>query len=283
MATGYILYNPHAGQCDWKENLDILQIILDGELQALDITRISNYAVFLRGLEPDDYLILCGGDGTLNRFVNDTGGIAIRQEIFYFPSGNSNDFAHDLGHRKDDDPFPIGAYLKALPRVTVRGKTYRFLNGVGYGIDGYCCQEGDRLQTKPGSQVNYTSIAATGLLLHYKPTAATVTVDGQVRTYQNVWLAPTMFGKFYGGGMTPAPDQDRTAPDRTLSVMVLHDAGKLRTLCMFPEIFKGAHVRHTKYVDILTGHEITVEFDRPTPLQIDGETILGVSSYTARA
>lgn len=36
-------------------------------------------------------------------------------------------------------------------------------------------------------------------------------------------------------------------------------------------------------VDILKGREITVEFDRPTALQIDGETILGVTSYTARA
>jgi hypothetical protein len=32
-----------------------------------------------------------------------------------------------------------------------------------------------------------------------------------------------------------------------------------------------------------TGHEITVEFDQPTPLQIDGETILDVTSYTAKS
>ena len=28
------------------------------------------------------------------------------------------------------------------------------------------------------------------------------------------------------------------------------------------------------------GKDITVTFDRPTPLQIDGETVLGVTSYT---
>ena len=36
-------------------------------------------------------------------------------------------------------------------------------------------------------------------------------------------------------------------------------------------------------VQILTGHEITVRFDRPTALQIDGETILGVTEYSVRA
>ena len=34
---------------------------------------------------------------------------------------------------------------------------------------------------------------------------------------------------------------------------------------------------------MLKGKEITVEFSRPVALQIDGETILNVSSYTATA
>ena len=32
-------------------------------------------------------------------------------------------------------------------------------------------------------------------------------------------------------------------------------------------------------VEVLTGRNIRVEFDRPTPLQIDGETIPNVTSY----
>ena len=51
---------------------------------------------------------------------------------------------------------------------------------------------------------------------------------------------------------------------------------------IFPSIFKGEHVKHTKQVEVLRGHEITVEFDRPTALQIDGETVLGVTSYTVK-
>ena len=40
---------------------------------------------------------------------------------------------------------------------------------------------------------------------------------------------------------------------------------------------------HKNMVAVHTGDEITVEFDRPTPLQIDGETILDVTKYTARS
>lgn len=77
----------------------------------------------------------------------------------------------------------------------------------------------------------------------------------------------------------PTPVQNRMNEEKTLSVMVLHGAGKLKTLMLFPTIFKGKHVRYRKHVDILTGHCIKVEFDRPTPLQIDGETILDVRMY----
>ena len=34
-------------------------------------------------------------------------------------------------------------------------------------------------------------------------------------------------------------------------------------------------------VAVHTGNEITVEFDQPTPLQIDGETVLNVTRYSA--
>ena len=92
-----------------------------------------------------------------------------------------------------------------------------------------------------------------------------------------------MHGRFYGGGMIAAPEQDRQNSNRTVSLMLFHGAGRIRTLRVFPSIFKGEHVKHTKMVAVHTGHEISVEFDRPTPLQIDGETVLDVTRYCVKA
>ncbi len=281
MGIGYVLYNPKAGVGNNVGEIKMLEVIIDAPLKLIDILNVKDYQVFLTGLEPDDFLILAGGDGTLNRFVNATEGIDFHNEVLYFPNGTGNDFAHELGYQKGCAPFPIKEYLQDLPCVVVKGKKYRFINGVGYGIDGYCCEVGDELKNISGKKVNYTSIAVKGLLFHYKPTKARVTVDGKTHTYDKVWMAPTMNGKFYGGGMMPTPNQDRKGKEKTLSVMVLHDSGKLKTLCAFPSLFKGEHIKHTDIIEVLTGHDITVEYDRPTALQIDGETVLGVTSYTA--
>ena len=59
--------------------------------------------------------------------------------------------------------------------------------------------------------------------------------------------------------------------------------GTLKTLMVFPSIFKGEHVKHTEMVAVHTGKEIEVSFDHPCALQIDGETVLNVTSYRVKA
>lgn len=110
-----------------------------------------------------------------------------------------------------------------------------------------------------------------------------ITVDGKEYSYKKVWLAPTMHGRFYGGGMMNAPNQVRNNPDGTLSVVIMYGSGKLKTLMVFPSIFKGEHISHTEMVEVLTGRDITVHFDAPTALQIDGETIKNVTEYSVKA
>lgn len=277
----HILYNPLAGN-NIKDKLSVLSVIYREEMKTHDLTKLD-YAEFFSYLDENDTVILCGGDGTLNNFVNRTLGMDIRCEVLYYALGTGNDFLHDVGKTIQDNPFSIKEYIKDLPEVEVNGKTYRFINNVGFGIDGYCCEVGDiqkKASTKP---VNYTAIAIKGLLFHYKPTSATIIVDGKEYKYKKVWLAPTMKGRFYGGGMMAAPEQDRGAADGSLSVMLFYGKGRLRTLMAFPSIFKGEHVKHKNMVVIHKGKNIYVKFDHPAAVQIDGETILGVTEYKAYA
>ncbi len=279
-ATGYVLYNLRAGFETQIDSLYTLKEMMSDKLVFQNIQEIDDFAAFFEGLSQEDYIILCGGDGTINRFINLCEGINFNHKILYFPTGTGNDFATDLGYTKGCQPFEINDYLKDLPFVAVNGETHRFLNGIGYGIDGYCCEVGDELKKIPGKKINYTAIAIKGLLFYFKPVTAKVSVDGKVDSFRKVWIAPTMNGRFYGGGMMPIPTQDRLNKEKTVSLMLFHGTGKLKTLMIFPSIFKGTHVKHEEAIWIRQGHEISVEFDRPVALQIDGETHLNVTSYS---
>ena len=273
----YVLFNPHAGNGLGEEKARALT--MDAELCFCDMTKLDSYEAFFAGIEPEDGVILAGGDGTLNRFLNDTEGLSIPNDILYYAIGSGNDFLKDLNKEVGCAPFSIKEYLKNLPTVTVKGKTYRFLNNVGFGIDGYCCEVGDKLRQTTDKPINYAGIAIKGLLFHFKPRNAVITVDGKTYEFKKVWLAPTMNGRYYGGGMMVAPNQDRSNPEGTVSVSLMYGSGKLKTLMVFPSIFKGEHVKHAEMCKVLTGRKITVKFDQPTALQIDGETILGVTEY----
>ena len=274
-----VLYNPFSGNGHGKEYAEKLKDILKEELEFIDMSDIKDFNDFFVNMKKD--IIICGGDGTLNYFINHTSDIDYKNNILYYTTGTGNDFYNDIGD-KNTFPFNIDKYLKNLPIVTVKGKSYYFLNGVGYGIDGYCCEEGDKIKEKSSKPVNYTSIAIKGLLFKYKPTNAKITVDGKEYNFKKVWLAPTMNGRFYGGGMMVAPNQNRLNEDHEVTTIVMHGKGKLSALIAFPSIFTGKHIEKENMIKVLTGHNIKVEFDRPTALQIDGETIVNVTEYTVK-
>ncbi len=279
----YVLFNPLSNNKKGQMAKERLELIFKNEeLSFTDILSIDDYKKFFKKIKKTDLLILCGGDGTLNRFVNDTHDIPKKCSLYFFPQGSGNDFARDTENliEKENGLIPLNDFIKDLPQVSVNGIKKYFLNGIGYGIDGYCCQEGDEERIKSNKPVNYTLIAVKGLFFGFHPSNAKVTVDGRTYEFKHVWLAPSMLGKYYGGGMKVAPDQNRLNSEKKLTLVVWHKSRKLKTLLSFPKIFTGEHVNCKNMISIFTGHNITVEFDRAQALQIDGDTVKNVTSYS---
>ncbi len=273
------LFNPLAG----KGKAEQLALKLDTEnpqnTKCLDMTNID-FKSFLVGLDNDEALVICGGDGTLNSFLNKTADIEIKNDILYYPAGSGNDFAKDLDRTPEEGQFKINKYINDLPTVRVKDKEYRFINGVGFGIDGLVCAEGNRLRNK-GKRVNYTVLAVKCLAYLFKPVNATVTADGVTKEYKRVWMTTTMKGKYFGGGMKITPNQDRDSGK--ISVLVAHNLSRIKILTLFPSIFNGKHIKYTDNIDIFVCEEISVKYDRPCAMQIDGEPTFGVTEYTATA
>ncbi len=278
----YVLMNPKSNNgCGEKNTREWAQRLQEKEF--VSVLDIEDMQAFFDKLNAEDVVYLSGGDGTLNQFANKMYGYCPKNQIYYVKSGSGNDFYHDAEEDAVDGVISLNRYLENLPVVMVNGVERRFLNGIGYGLDGETCYEGEILRTKSEKPVNYTKIAIKLLLNGYHLNKATITVDGKVSKFEHVWLAPTMKGRYYGGGMMVAPAQDRFNEKGTVSVVCLHKRSRFGTLLLFPKIFTGEHVKHEECFTVLEGKEIKVEFENPCALQIDGEVIPKVTSYTVRA
>ncbi|MBQ9911272.1 MAG: diacylglycerol kinase family protein [Lachnospiraceae bacterium] len=265
----YYLYNPNANNG--------IRIDVPGA-KLTDATKLD-YPSFFGNLGEEDEVVLIGGDGTVNYLVNHVDCEVLKNNVYLLSNGTGNDFLHDI-EKPEGQEILLNPYLKGLPTVRVNGLEQKFVNNMGFGIDGYCCEVADRIKAKePNKKINYTGIAIKGLLFHFRPCHATVEVDGVKHEFDDVWIAPSMKGRFYGGGMKMAPGQDRFSG--LLSVVVYRSKSKLKALINFPSIFEGKHVLKSDMVTVITGKKVHVKFSRPCAAQIDGETVLNVTEYDA--
>ena len=278
----YVLYNPLSNNKRGALKLGELNKYAPKEdFEFTDITQID-LNEFVSALTENDKLFVVGGDGTLNVFANKLDNKIPDIPIIYYPAGSGNDFMNDVSPDHKNAFIDLNNYIKDLPTATVKGKKYRFINGVGLGIDGYCCEMANR-KKEMGKKCSYTSIALRGFLFEFKPMTAKVTVDGVTQVFKDTWLVSVMKGKYFGGGCMVAPMQDRNNESSELSVVLIHTKNRLKCLIAFSSVFSGTHLKYTDIVKVMSGKDIKVEYDTPSILQYDGETVTGVQEFSVQA
>ena len=134
----HILYNTCAGcvhmECDTEKEMQ--KLFPDEKLVLTDIKSVDDKRAYVSKIAPEDKLVVVGGDGTLNHFVNGIDDIEYPFPIYCYAGGTGNDFINDVLGKNSDGLVMINDYIRGLPEIYVNGGRYRFLNGVGFGIDG---------------------------------------------------------------------------------------------------------------------------------------------------
>ena len=262
MRKAYLFYNPLAGEGKILEDLDALEFVLDEQCVYCDMTRPETYGEALFAMKEEDILVICGGDGTLNRFTNLTEELDLKNEILYYPAGQHNDFARNRNRFYGCSLFPVKAMLQNLPRVRMGNREVCFLTGICFA---------------PNRRIRRTS---KDWAAYNTPRTVTVTVDGTTHTCEKVSFAAVMHGKYCGGGL--APDPDRRPMDADLSCVLLHGCGKWQSRYLLARMQKGCQVT-PRHLTIHRGRHISVNFDEPVCLCTDGESQTGVTAFEAQA
>lgn len=268
----YYLYNPLSKSKNRPEFLEKL----DPTTCEVIETDVFKHKEFVLSLKEDDEIVLVGGDGTINYFVNAIEGIELKNNVYLRVNGHANDFINDI--EIYDDEILLNPYINNLPKVEVKELDKYFINGIGFGLDGYCCLMEDKLK-KENKQVDYKKIGRRGIF-KTKPFNATIIVDGKTYVHSNVWFASTMKGRYNGSGMMLAPVQDRTTDE--VSLVVFTQKSKLKALKLFSQIFKNIHLKNNESFIVYTGKLIEVTSNIPLTLHIDGEKVIDVTTYKVK-
>ena len=149
----YILYNPHAG--NGMSEATATGLKNSGKYEpstVVSMTDIKSYADFFAGKD-DVSVILCGGDGTLNRFLNEIGDIKLGS-VYYMASGSGNDFLRDLDISTQTEPVCIDKYIENIPVCEVNGKEYK-LDSPAVIIDGRFLVPGRFISESFGCKVQW--------------------------------------------------------------------------------------------------------------------------------
>ena len=92
----YILYSSLANGGDaFRHAYALMQKLGESEAQLRSLGKFDPREI-LELTNPNDTVILLGGDGTLNRFVNLPDMIPCRYKLEYTAGGTGNDFYRDL-------------------------------------------------------------------------------------------------------------------------------------------------------------------------------------------
>ena len=258
----YYLYNSLSSKID---------IIEDACTKVEDVIDLD-YASFIDSINDEDEIMIVGGEGTLNFFINAIKNKNINCKVHYKPT-LTNDFILDLNVEKQD-MYLINDYIKDLPTIYVKELEQLFINSIGFGLDSFSEMERHILKKQTKEDVSLQNMMFKKLL-HYKPRHVTLTVDGVEYKINHAWFMTTLKGKYYFNGKKLLIEQDRTKD--TLTLVVIDVKSKLKAIKAFSDL--NNENKTSPYIHTFVGSEFFVKSDKSTPLSIDGEIVPDVIEY----
>lgn len=212
-----------------------------------------------------------GGDGTVNEIVNGMAGT--KASLGVIPAGSGNDFIRSIhGEYQSSDIVAdtIRGQERSIDLARANGKYFINISSIGFDADVvYNAQKFKRLPYIPGSMAYLFSLIYT--IFKNKISEVKVTIDDQEISLK-ILLATVANGRFYGGGMLPAPAA--ALDDGLLDICLVREVNRLKILTLFPKYMKGEH-GEIEYVSFKRAKKIKIESKETIALNIDGEILTG--------
>ena len=234
----------------------------------------------LSGTATPHTVVIVGGDGTINEFLN---GLSSFDNLTFacIPTGSGNDFVRGLS--MESDP------LKALHSILHPGKIARinigqlttasgtasFAVSCGIGYDASVCSSVMTSNLKTllnrfhlGKLVYLMTALRQLLTMKLSPLQITIDDETESRTYPDAYFAAAMNLCYEGGGFRFCPEA--LPDDDCIDLIIVNDISHLQALYLLPLAFSGKHVGH-KGIHIIRCKKAVIESVYTRCVHTDGE------------
>ena len=224
-----------------------------------------------------DYLIVVGGDGTLNEVIN---GIELNSEVIIglLPYGTGNDFAKgqnlqlnahfllNLITNNSIKNIDIG-FIKGLDADNSMDR--RFINIADIGLGGFVTQHILKNNTRfLSGKLKYAQAILKGIIQYSK---SKIIVNGDYDFQGKILTLAICNSQYFGYGLCIAPMAN--VMDDTLNITRIGNVSLLDYFKNLGKLKKGKLIKHPE-VDYKTIQNINVfHQDQPCPIEVDGEFI----------
>lgn len=213
-------------------------------------------------------IVSVGGDGTLNEVVN---GIAGSEVILgVIPCGTGNDFVRSVYKETDMDKMINNVINGGIRTIDfAKCNDIFFINIGSGGFDAEVALESEKTRRFFSGSFAYI-VALIKTIFTYRGKKMKVSID-DMEFEKNTLLVAIANGKYYGGGILPAPKADLS--DGIFDVCFVECMPKIKMLTMFPQYIKGQH-EGVKGVSFYRGKKIRLTSSEKFGVNIDGEVSL---------
>jgi YegS/Rv2252/BmrU family lipid kinase len=287
-----VIVNPHAGKRHVGEEIPELERTLRSRELAYRIVRTEgrgDATRFAKEALRDGarFLVAVGGDGTVHEVVNgmfeDGHPIVEHAVLGVVAAGSGSDFVRTFGlpgdasragtHLTGDNTYPldVGTVTSTMPSGE-RELRY-FANVAEAGLGAAVAARAERMSPRLGQAKYFLGFWRTmpGFKL------AQVRVQADRRVYEGpAYMIVVGNGQYYGGGMKISP---RSYPGDGVLDVLIFKGPKSDSFTMIPKIYRGDHIPNDHVEELRVKRELTIEADRPLPIEADGE-ILGTTPAT---
>jgi diacylglycerol kinase (ATP) len=274
MQKPYIIFNPAAGSVGDRE----ITVARLKELRpvALQMTRrkgdAEKWARSARALKAR-WIVVAGGDGTLNEVVNGLGASAQGVRVGIVPLGTGNDFARTLGLPLSiDENIDIlrSGKTTRIDLVRVKSKRSRyFVNVSAGGFSGMVNEKITPQIKRAWGPLAYVRSAAAALPnLHAYKTE--ILLDDDERMSIELYNVVVANGRFVAGGLPIAPTAD--PGDGKLEVVLIPKLGAAEMALLAAQIVLGRHLSSNATI-FRRARKIAVRSRPRMCFNVDGELV----------